>query len=65
MKLYQVPNKSFINLSLEDKSIILFFHHIDGSYSLCFTKDNEIIHLSAFIDVEIVEKPLDWKNNVI
>ncbi len=30
------------------------FDHVDGMYSYCINNKNEIVHLSAFTEVEIV-----------
>lgn len=64
MKLYEVPCNTKIRL-LADAHIPpggsdvavgeeLFFRHIDGMYSLCFTADREIVHPMASTEVEIV-----------
>jgi hypothetical protein len=50
-KLYDVPRNTWI----EFKGHKLFFHHIDGMYSLCEDKDKTIVHLAAWADVEILE----------
>ncbi len=31
------------------------FKHIDGMYSYCLDKDNQVVHLKAWTEVEIVE----------
>jgi hypothetical protein len=56
MKLYDVPRNSTIVLEDGEE---LFFHHIDGMYSLCRTKDNETVHLQAWTDVTVKEEPND------
>lgn len=70
MKLYDVPRETYIRL-LENASVppgspdiksntILFFDHVDGMYSFCIDcEKKQIIHLSAFTEVEIVEEELD------
>jgi hypothetical protein len=62
MKLYEVPDKTRVRV-LDDiqtpvgspeikKGDILFFHHIDGMYSYC-ERDGEVVHLTAWAEVEI------------
>ena len=41
---------------IEDNEVI-FFHHIDGMYSLCENQRGEIVHLVAWQEVEVVEAP--------
>ena len=65
MKLYDVPRETYVKV-LEDvhvppgspeikKGSVIFFDHIDGMYSLCFDEKKEnIIHVAAFTEVEIV-----------
>jgi hypothetical protein len=57
MKLYDVPRDSRIRL---DDGSELNFKRLDGMYSLCFTDDNEPVHIAAWTDVVVVkqeEKP--------
>lgn len=54
MKLYEVPRNSKIVFDGEE----FFFHHIDGMYSFCTDKDNNIVHLAAWTDVEVLKK--EW-----
>ena len=49
--LYKVPRGTTI---LFDEKKYLF-HHADGCFSLCFDSNNEVVHLSAWSEVEIVE----------
>lgn len=66
MKLYDVPNDNKIRII--DKNIkvpitapelktgdILWFGHIDGMYSFCKDKNNNLVHLAAWTEVEIVK----------
>ena len=64
MKLYEVPRNSKIvvmgNIKTPPASIpiqkgdVLQFHHIDGMYSYCLN-GNDVVHLSANADVEIID----------
>lgn len=66
MKLYKVPNKTWVKVSKKDKvpvastpveqDTVVFFDHIDGMYSYCLTKEDELVHLAAWTEVEIVEQ---------
>lgn len=62
MKLYNVPNHSYVRpLGTEH---VVKFHHIDGMYSYCKDMEGNIVHLKAWTDVEVVDKPLDNKDQV-
>ena len=52
MKLYEVPR----NTRIKVEDLELNFHRIDGAYSYCTTDNNEIVHLAAWTEVEIVEE---------
>ena len=62
MKLYNVPNNTYIRLlqegicppdcNKEQKDTVLLFNHIDGMYSVCKDKYNNIVHLVAWTEVE-------------
>ena len=52
MKLYEVPRNTKINSPLG----ILNFSHIDGMYSYCVNEKNEVVHLAAFTEVEIIKE---------
>lgn len=75
MKLYDVPRRTRIRVLEEvtgppgstpvKRGEILFFHHVDGMYSFCTTrekfKEEDIRHLPAWTEVEIM-KPKDNGN---
>lgn len=64
MKLYEVPVNTMVRLVSgatvpPDAQGLqagqeLFFRHVDGMYSLCFTADREVVHPMASTEVEIV-----------
>jgi len=64
MKLYEVPNNTRIRVTGKIQSPpgapvinvgdILEYHQLDGMYSYCLRGD-EVVHLIAWADVEIVE----------
>ena len=65
MKLYNVPRNSKIRIvgdikvppsaqNIEEQEI-LNFSHVDGMYSYCTNSDDEVVHLAAWAEVEIVE----------
>lgn len=65
MKLYNVPRNSKIRVvgdikvppsaqNIEEQEV-LNFSHVDGMYSYCTNSDNEVVHLAAWAEVEIVE----------
>lgn len=78
-KLYDVPRDSWIVVVDEVNRVpvaapeikeneILYFHHVDGMYSLCQDNEGNIKHLSAMANVvditELVKKRVG-KPNVI
>ena len=65
MELYNVPRNSKIRIvgdikvppsaqNIEEQEI-LNFSHVDGMYSYCTNSDDEVVHLAAWAEVEIVE----------
>jgi hypothetical protein len=52
MKLYDVPRNSTIVLKNGEE---LEFKHIDGAYSVCMTKEGNVVHLAAWADVKVKE----------
>ena len=69
--LFEVPRNSYIAIVQEDPTRppgdniklgpVLFFHHIDGMYSLCHVSDGTPCHIAAWTDVVVVERPDDWE----
>ncbi len=57
MKLYEVPRNSRIKVIGDGTEYN--FKRIDGGYSLCTTDKNETVHLSAWVDVEIIKENKD------
>jgi len=66
MELYKVPKNSKIKIidkdvknppaSLPQKAgDVLNFSHIDGMYSYCTDKDDNVVHIAAWTDVEVVK----------
>jgi hypothetical protein len=60
MKLYDVPKNSKIRIYYQNLNEKLFqdytFHHIDGAYSYCTDSNNNIIHIGASTEVEIINE---------
>ena len=60
VKLYEVPRNSRIRIEgLEVNGVLteeLNFHYVDGMYSYCTTDDDEIVHIAAFAECEIIEQ---------
>lgn len=64
MKLYDVPNNTNVRVLGEikvppdapeiKKGDILHFGHIDGMYSYCHNAANQLVHIVAWAEVEIV-----------
>jgi len=69
MKLYEVPERKQVKIRIVEDSKhkappvhrefeekeILTFSHVDGMYSVCFDKDDKLVHLFAGTEVEIVK----------
>lgn len=53
-KLYQLDPKSYFKLENDDE--VYFFDHLDGMYSYCLDKDNNIIHFACWTPIEEVKK---------
>lgn len=56
MKLYEVPRNTYVKV-VDDPNGYYFFDHADGMYSLCTDIDDNIVHLGASTEVEIIPKP--------
>ena len=67
MKLYEVPNNTWVCVSKEEapppgglsvnvnQKIKLI--NIDGMYSYCKTEAGDVIHLAAWTEVEVISDP--------
>jgi hypothetical protein len=54
MKLYELPQQTYFTLKDDPKQWIYFLDHIDGLYSVCYDNNDNLIHISALADVQIV-----------
>ncbi len=63
MELHKVPNNSRIRVikpeepppgGIAPEMKEYNFHHIDGMYSYCTDDDNNVVHLKAWTEVELV-----------
>ena len=70
MKLYEVPNNSYVRVTSNNPRLplgatkvssedLIHFHHIDGMYSYCHNSNGEVVHLVAWQEVELVEP--EWE----
>ena len=59
MKLYEISPKSYVRV-VGDPDGYYFFDHVDGMYSICLDIENQIHHLSASTEVEILQPPPTW-----
>jgi len=53
MSLYNVPRNTRVMVPCLNNTI-LNFHKIDGMYSICTTDQDEVLHLAATTQVEIL-----------
>lgn len=60
MKLYEVPRKRYVKVIATGE--IFYFDHIDGMYSYCKDDQQQVVHLFAGTEVEIVSNK-DWYRN--
>mgnify|MGYP000346615090 CR=1 FL=1 len=51
MKLFEAPRNTRLWVPVLER--IIFFHHIDGMYSYCTDEQGNVIHLAAYIEVEV------------
>jgi hypothetical protein len=71
MKLHEVPNHTTIRVLAQENGDpprvppaapeirvddVLDFLHIDGMFSACYNSQEQLVHLVAWAEVEIVEK---------
>lgn len=54
-KLYELPRNTLIRVPELD-NMELMFYHIDGMYSYCKDSKEQVIHLAAWTEVEIVNE---------
>lgn len=66
-KLYEVPRNTWVKVIgstntppgalaiIEEEEVL--FKHIDGMYSYCKNKQDEVVHLPAWQEVEIINDP--------
>jgi len=66
LKLYELPRATYFKmappnqsklLTLEELdwySLVYYFDHIDGMYSVCYTDNNEMFHLGASTEVQML-----------
>ena len=55
MKLYEVPNKTWVKSIEPDCEVKFFFDHLDGMYSFCLDEEGKVVHYSASMNVELVD----------
>lgn len=60
MKLYDCPRHSYIKIDYDSTGTVYFFDHLDGMYSYCIDNYGKIIHLVAYSNVKVVDKPENW-----
>lgn len=58
MKLYELPRNTYFSIDDDPQQTVYLFKHVDGMYSLCYTMNDEPIHIAAWTDVNIV-KPVN------
>ena len=66
MKLYEVPPKTKVRVLKAEapppgalfvpEGEVVFFDHIDGMYSYCLDSNNNVVHLKAWTEVEIINE---------
>lgn len=61
MKLYELPRDSYFSIEDDPQQRVYLFKHVDGMYSVCYY-DDELIHIAAWTDVQIVRPHLQPVN---
>jgi hypothetical protein len=54
MKLYELPRNVYFSIEDDPLQRVYLFKHIDGMYSVCYDMSDELIHIAAWTDVQIV-----------
>lgn len=54
MKMYMTPNRCHIRIIGDESNQIFYFDHLDGLYSYCLDKDQNVVHLHCGTEVEVV-----------
>jgi len=54
MKLYELPRDSYFSIEDDPRQRVYLFKRIDGMYSVCYDMSDNLIHLAAWTDVQIV-----------
>lgn len=54
MQIKDLPRNTKIRVLADPDGQIITFHNMDGMYSYCTTEDNEVVHLAAWQEVEII-----------
>ena len=60
MRLFKVPNGSYVKLLALKEDNVLYFDRLDGQYSICYTKEGNLVHPHGTTEVEVVTQPTDW-----
>jgi len=55
MKLYELPRDSYFSIEDDPQQRVYLFKHVDGMYSVCYDMNDELIHIAAWTDVQIVK----------
>jgi len=54
MKLYELPRDTYFSIQDDDRQRVYLFKNLDGMYSVCYDMSDELIHIAAWTDVNIV-----------
>jgi len=54
MKLYELPRDTYFSIADDSRQRVYLFKHVDGMYSVCYNMSDELIHIAAWTDVNIV-----------
>ncbi len=55
MKLYELPRDTYFSIEGDLLNKVYLFKHIDGMYSVCYDMSDELVHIAAWTDVNIVK----------
>ena len=64
MKLYELPRNTYFSIEDDDRQKVYLFERIDGMYSVCYDMNDELTHIAAWTDVQIV-RPHPVPNNLL
>ncbi len=64
MKLYELPRNTYFTIEDDPQQHVYFFKHLDGMYSVCYDNEDNLTHIAAWTDVQIVRPVKSYAGGV-